>query len=329
MEASNYKLLMQCHCPELILTSIDFALIRSSFGFGDDLQILLVTLTKIIESGADRAASHLINRLGLIAWARAFLLRGYVIPNSQVRAAFLQMLTALLKLGRLPETVMPIDDFAASTRGMAQCVLSFAMAQSHNQQHIKQSKSTIGQVLHYSCEIIFILSQALNALNGATPTVSGTPIHCQSDGIHLDLAIQFVEALRPSFHHVPKAIVAVSILPIQINGRDIASLRKICKILIDEHESIRNQTSESKLAILRRLCFISQYLHPTADETSDVLQCLLSWRSDCIGCSKLREVWYEIMKILAPIGSDQNVDFLMCTSNKLLLPLFILQNENN
>ena len=328
-EASNYKLLTQCHCPELVLTSIDFASVRSSFGFGDDLQILFGTLTKIITAGADRAASHLINRLGLLAWARAFLLKKYVFPTVHGCAAFLEMLTTLLKLARVPETGMSVEDFVAATRGMAQCVVTFALKQSQHEQRMKHSKRSVGPVGHFSCEVLFILSEAQNVLNDDTLNTSGPQIHCQSDGIQVNCAIRFVDELRPHLHYVLKAIVAFCILPIHIDIRDIASLQQCCKMLIDEHRGLQNQTIESKLAILRRLSFISQHMHSVADETNHVLQCVLLWRSDCVSCLKLRRVWYDIIKTLIKQGNDQKVDFHMCVSNPSLLPLFIMQSEDN
>ena len=327
-EANEYRLLTQCHCPELMLTSIDFALTRSSFGFDDDLPALFLTLTHVIASGADRAASHLINRLGLLAWARAFMVEKSVFPNLPVYVAYLKMLAALLNLGYRHDNVESMLDFIAATRGIAQCVLAFALEYSCNEQTTNRSRTTVGPVLHYTCEIIFILSQAQIAANGDTPAKDGFQIHCQPDGIQFDLALRFVEELRPHhLHHFSKAIVAMFILPIESNADNASSLKQMCKILIDEYRTLNGQTNASKCAIFLRLCFMTQSITSVLDDTNDVLQCLLLWRSDCANSIQLRQVWHEIMKLLVPVRSHEEVDFSMCTMNKSLLPAFILQRE--
>lgn len=331
-DPNNYKLLMQCHCPELILTSIDFALVRSSFGFDDDLQTLFVTLTKIITYGADRAASHLLSRLGLVSWARAFLFGNYISSNMLVRVAFLKMLTAILDQGKHYDTVMPIDDFVAATRGIAQHILAFALEQPSCQSNGNEPRTNIGPLLHYTCEILYILSQAQNAINYDNHSTDAFQIHCQSDGIQVKSAIRFVDELRPHSNYFIKAIVSICILPIQFQAADTSSLRRICNLLVDEYGSLQTLTTESKLAVFRRLHFISESMQSVANRTNDVLQCLLLWRSDCVSCSKLRKVWYDIMKTLVPVNtnsSDQTIDFLECTSNESLLPLYIVQREND
>ena len=328
-EVGNYKMLTQCHCPELMLTSIDFALVRSSFGFDDDLQILFGTLTHMIVSGDDRLAAHIINRLGLFAWARALMVGKYSFPNIHVYVAFLKMLNALFNLGSRHENVVSRSDIVAASRGMAQCVLNIAIEQPYNGQTKNRSRTSVDLVLSHTCEILLLLSQAQRATNVDTPDKDDFQIHCQPDGIVLDAAVRFVDELRLHPHYIPKVVVAVCTLPIKFYPADISSLKHLCTILVDTHKSLQNESNASKLAIFRRLCFITQSIVSVVDVTADVLQCLILWRSQCTSCSTLRQVWYEIIKTLVPFDSDRKVDFRMCTKDNYLLPLYILQNETS
>lgn len=70
----NYKLLVACHCPELLLTTLDCNRERSSSQEDDEDVLIITTLIKILRVGKFKASAHLVARLGLLPWLRSFSL---------------------------------------------------------------------------------------------------------------------------------------------------------------------------------------------------------------------------------------------------------------
>jgi hypothetical protein len=219
-----------------------------------------------------------------------------------------------------------MNDVIAETRGMAQCVLALTLEHSPNEQITNRFGTVIDPMLHYTCEILCVLSEAQIVANNDSPFEGDLHIHSRLDGIRLSSAISFVEKLYPQMEYVSKAVVATFILPIQVPAESLSSM---CTLLIDEYRNLKSQTNASKLAIFRRLRFIAQSTSFLLDDTSGLLKCLLLWRNDCAQSFILRALWYEIMKVLVPVDSvHQSVDFISCIANKSLLPAFITQHED-
>jgi hypothetical protein len=336
IDAKNYKLLIQCHCPELILTSIESAVVRSSFGFDDELQLLLETLTKIITCGAERASSHLVYRLGLISWARAFILRNPIFPTVKGGAVFLTMLTELLKAARIPEMMMPIEDFIVETRGIANGALSLAMANPIGN-GFSISKSKIIPIAAKACDVLHLLSTAQHALLAERPISSNNEQfhdHSRSDGISVESAIRFVSTLHfeKQGHYTQRAVSAICVLPIRVVTDDTAKVQELCDLILNICSSnLHDYPHESKIAIIRRLCFLSGCLDCTIqiNEKKNIIRQILLWRSSYSNCTTLRQIWYDCLLKMAPLDNGKTVDFNYCMQHdEASWPIWILNNIN-
>jgi Nucleolar pre-ribosomal-associated protein 1 len=328
-ESTSYKLLTQCHCPELVLTAIEFALVRSSFGFDDELQILFATLTKVMKGGAEQVASHLVNRLGLVSWVRAFLVDTVTFPSAQARLAFLVMIAELFKLARSPESLMSVEDFVVATTGVAQAILFIALDHSYGERSTSKVATVVDPVLRETCDILFQLSQCQNAADSNALNNDGCQTYCRSDGIHPRSAVRFISELSSHPQLIQKAVTSFCVLPIRIEKEDTSPARQMCQVLLHNCRSFHDFSTESKIVLLRRVSFFLLNVYANIEKRNGILLSLLSWRNEFIGIPKLRHEWYACLKTLTPPGRKENVDLLSSSSNEAFWPLWILQYEND
>jgi hypothetical protein len=105
IDSSCYRMVAVCHAPELLLSSLESLAARSDQEEVESECVQLIeTLTRLVEFGEDRAARHLIGRLGLLSWIRAYLVssnRGLCLPSADSKKAFLEFVYAAVESTRL------------------------------------------------------------------------------------------------------------------------------------------------------------------------------------------------------------------------------------
>lgn len=296
-DEDSYKLLMACHCPELLLTSIESTRARSSIVSGDELPLLFNTLSALVISGGERSASHLINRLGLLSWLRALLIGNPELIKFSSRGAVLRLLT---EVAERAAPLIPVDEFALSTAGVAQAALSFALECVDGSSGFKNRSvghKLSDSIITYVCQLLSTFSRTVAANDVGNQLEHSHLRHCHLDGIHLESAIQFISLLHSHQDH-GSALFAICVLPVRCRLCDSSPAIAFCELILASSAATRDCDPKLILAVLLRVTFLSEFLGTSLVVRKPMLQILLSWRSECARGRRQREAWFACLAAL-------------------------------
>jgi Nucleolar pre-ribosomal-associated protein 1 len=325
-DRNSYKLLVQCHCIELLIATVESTLMRPSARSTDEILLILAALTKIMVLGGLSAASHLLNRLGLVSWICALIIGSPTVANGWVQCGLFTLLLEALKLARANETIFSKEDFVVSTSGVAQAVISSLFYWQNDGLSVTSQHSD--QMIALVCDILTILSRDSSFIDMTldATTANNFTKHSQPDGIRLESAIQLLSGIRQASHQLKAALFAVSRLPLRCDDVAAELVRLFCEHVLDSFTYVTNANEELRYVVLYRIRFLSMYLEQNDHKKVDILRRLLVWRSDCSRTIELRHLWYSCLERLMVSIEDECAEFNSCLRDEASLSAWVLRH---
>jgi hypothetical protein len=317
---------MACHCPELLLTSAESARARSSINSNDELPLLFATLLKLVRSGGERSASHLINRMGLLSWLRSFLLGHPTLTKLSSRIAFLELLNEVV---RISADSLPGDEFTGATGGLAQSALSLGLeciGGSHATKGRYVARKLPDSMITCICQLLATLTRAKSASDLSNRS-QNTSIY-QPDGVHLESAIQFISILQSQEHL--RLALSICQLPARCRSGESSLLESFCRLVLETSMNVEDCNSELKLAVLQRVALLLAFIDPSSIDTKPILEKLLAWRSECAREQRPREAWHTCLKALVTRKNDVSSNTsLSAAGNEFELACWVLKSDKH
>ena len=301
-----YKLLMACHCPELLLTSLESIRACSSMQREDEAFLLVKTLTKIVISGGEHAASHLIARLGLLSWLRSLLVGRPVHEIIPTRSSRKELLVLLAEVIMKASDKMSGEEFTASTSGLSQPLLSLTIESIDQTQSppAQTSQNSPLSIIARTCEVLAALQRALSKHN-VEAGAQESPRCCQSDGYSMSSAIKFLLSIN-SRKDLESAICSLCYLPVKDDPDESRLFKTFCEtVLTSVSEGHGVTQTRSKLIVLQRVRLLSNMIEESIDERRQILLELLRWWSHCAREQELRKAWHQCLVEVACFCFDE------------------------
>jgi len=293
-EEEIYKLLVACHCPELLLTSLECSRACSFLQRDDEALLILQTLTKFVVSGGDQASSHLIDRIGIFPWLRSLLCGGNINALFSSRSARTEVLILLVEVTRRASTRMSTHELVAVTSGFAQSVLSMAIEMIDCATTARASATTIEQV----CEFLTLL-QGFYLDDGRVASEK-----CyQSDGYNLASAVTFLSKIDAD-NESDRCIGSLCTLPLH-PSRHIQPFCEavLTKLTLKNAPWPQNQTL---LAVLQRVGVLWQASDCSESYQHRILLDLQALWSPCACDQSLRKAWYQCLAHVTGSSNEAN-----------------------
>lgn len=296
-----YKLLVACHCPELLLTSLESSRACSFLQREDEALLILQTLTKLIALGGDQAASHLIDRMGLFPWLRSLLCGGNINALFSSQSARSEVLFLLVEVTRRASTRMSASELVTATSGFAQSVLSMAIEMIDcttvtRASASKANATTIDQV----CEFLTLV-QAFYLDSGRFACEK-----CyQSDGYNAASAVMFLSKIDSDKKELEsRCIGSLCILPLHPSNH----IQQFCEAVLSKLTSNcailpQNQTL---LAVLQRVGVLWQASDCSKARRHRILLDLQALWSPCARDHSLRKAWFQCLSQVAGTHNEVN-----------------------
>lgn len=93
-----YRIICQSHIPELIMSALDSGMDNPDFT--SEVSLTIDVILSLIQSGGNRAAKHLIHRLGILSWLHGIISWrevSSVFPHAALKCKFLKLITTAVK----------------------------------------------------------------------------------------------------------------------------------------------------------------------------------------------------------------------------------------
>jgi hypothetical protein len=307
-EEADYRLLMACHCPELLLSSLGRICTYYSIEQDDESCLILKTLTKLLHIGGVHAVSHIVDRMGLLSWLRSLLCEVNRTKHGPSRSARTEILLLLAQVVQRAIDLLPTEELVAATSGMAQSVLSMTIdtLDVSSEKFGRAGYKSHKQLIQRACAVLLLLQTVF------TNNESASSRECfQPDGFLMETASQFLSTVTTA-EELEAAVCAFCVLPINEKTVDGSHAEAFCmKILIVvTREILATLRRQTKAAVLRRFCVLLN-----RDWTTDrkgrrkMLDLLLTFWTSCAVDSELREGWYQCvdMIVLSLTGSNSSI----------------------
>jgi hypothetical protein len=281
-----YGTLAACHAPELLLTSLENFRSRSVNDHDGECALLLATLSRVLMNGGQRAATHLVGRLGILSWLRSILVGRpafEVLPTLTLRLSFMRLATSVARtaLDSIPEDELPL-----ATAGFAQPALDLCL---NSLVDGKVGGESLGDHDAYS-PLLSATVEFLTALSSARVDQKGCDE--QPDGISLASASKFLSA-----HHCPDerelTVLSLCQLPFRFMKCDSVSAAAFCKQafrVVVECDSSNTALAE---AVLQRILLIATLFGESLDSDNSLVRTLLAHRRVCLQHPKVRQPWFK------------------------------------
>ena len=301
-EEADYRLVMACHCPDLILSSLGRLCSYYSIEQDDESCVTMRTLTRLIEIGGVHAVSHIVDRMGLLSWLRSLICEVNKSKHGPSQSARTELLILLAQVLRRATDSLPTKELVAATSGMAQSVLSMTIdtldVSSENKSH--------KQLIQQTCTVLSLLQTVLSNSEGARARAS-----FQADGFLIETANLFLSNVTTT-EELEAAVCAFCVLPIDETTVDCLRAEAFCMqiMILVTSEILPALQRHTKATVLRRFCVLLK-----RDWTTDtkgrrkLLDLLLTFWTSCARDSELREAWYQCADMLALslLGSNSSV----------------------
>eukprot|EP00956_Cyclotella_meneghiniana_P005308 scaffold6683_cov68-Cyclotella_meneghiniana.AAC.2 len=93
-----YRIICQSHIPELIMSALDSGMDNPDFT--SEVSLTIDVILSLIQSGGNRAAKHMIHRLGILSWLHGIISWrdvSSVFPHAALKCKFLKLVAAAVK----------------------------------------------------------------------------------------------------------------------------------------------------------------------------------------------------------------------------------------
>jgi Nucleolar pre-ribosomal-associated protein 1 len=306
-----YKLLVSCHCPSLLLNSIESTSVMSSVIGEDEVPRLFRTLRKLVAVGGERASSHLLSRVGLLSWLRSFLLGNKV--KSAYRLSFLELLTIAAER---TSNVVSSEEFSAMTGGVAEGTLSLFMESGEEGRRRAHDFPT--RIL--ACHLLPALATS-RTVNGILDD------DVQADGVRVGTAIEFISSLHTA-EELRSGLLSICRLPLRCDALDASQVTGICALLLESTKKLENCESSLLLTTLQRLKMLGQQLHGSLLEKAVILPSLLSWRSESCHDVQTHDAWRSCLMTFASVVDGEGLpETLLDVSTETDLACWVAHHE--
>jgi hypothetical protein len=284
-----YRFLVACHAPELLLTSIENFRARSVNDRDGECALLLATLSRVLTNGGERAASHIVGRLGLLSWLRSVLVGRpafIVLPTLMLRLSFMGLATSVAKTAL---SVIPEDELLLATAGLAQPALDLCL---NSLEDVKTDPESLGDHDAYA-PLFSATSEFLSALSSARIDQQGR--NEQSDGFSLASAYKFLSA-----HSCPRqrelSVLSLCQLPFRFKECDSVPAAAFCKLAFDV--AVQSDHSHTTLAVLQRILLVTTKFGDSLDSDNSLVRTLLARRRACLQHPEVRQTWFKCVSEL-------------------------------
>lgn len=306
-EEADYRLLMACHCPELLLSSLGRICTFNSTERDDESCVILKTLTKLIQNGGVQAVSHIVDRMGLLSWLRSLLCEVNIAKHGPSQSARVEILLLLAQVVRRAIAILPTKELVAATSGMAQSVLSmtFDPLDVSSDSVGRYSYKSHNQLIKQACAVLSLLQTVLLKNNSARSRECFQP-----DGFLVETASQFLSTVTAA-EEVEAVVCAFCILPINDRAIDGSHVELFwMKILSVTSEILPTLRRLTKVAVLHRFCvMLNQDWTTDMKNRRKLLDLFLTFWTSCALDSELRDAWYQCADqiVSSSIGSISSI----------------------
>lgn len=306
VEPYCYRLVESCHAPELILMSFENSCTNQENDQDETERILLLdTLTSLLKNGGQRAAHHLVGRLGLISWIRGQLVANdllYLLPSVASRSSLLRLLLTSLEKAWLYLWVEDSDrcNLVMEARALINDVLSF-----YNETFDRsQIKLPDGNGLATTESLPVILSELLGVTVGILKDAGSSEDlkDLQLCSISLQAAARMLEAIPQDL--LEPMVSSLCIIPFSISGDKCQGVASFCKYVLSLLAT-NGIDEDTRGIVLKRVTRLIALVEGQLDDNDETIKALLACRFQCM--RSCRDSWFECMKEVVRKTADSTM----------------------
>lgn len=286
-DEESYRLLISCHCPELILDSIMNADALTSFDSRDEIPLIFTVLSKMITVGGERAASHLLIRVGLLTFLRSILVDHLLLRNYPSHVEFLELLSvAAAKTADL----IPASDFEAATSGVGESALSLLLGTVNKKSSELSARSKI-----LLCQLLSTLTRGVDSVVDVPPLVFMKEFN--KNGIKLETAIAFI-SINHSPSNLRSCVHSICSLPVMCEPEDASLVEEFCVLVLRTEKSTIHGDVRFIETAFRRISFLVSEVDLSFSRKANVIQNVLPWFSTVRSQNQTLAAWQTCLAIL-------------------------------
>jgi hypothetical protein len=309
LDPSSYRLLASCHAPELLLTSIENIRLTS---FSDEMKtaeyaLLLDTIKKFLVIGGLRAASHLIDKIGLLSWlcslctARAVT---HTFPIDTARVKVLELMEAAMNAVYW-NTILQRPTVIDEACKLLLPVIHLSHVTSSDKRRIATvCKATIGTLASISNVLRLFFS-----VEGSKPAVK------HPAGLDLRSTMTFLRRVPSEL--LQDGISNICYLPYDLEAREssVDDAGDFCCYVLEWQARAPSSRRDEPLGnILRRIIHIaSQFGGDLGNRNLSMVRALLSSRSRYHTTAENGKLWYQCLEVLSPHLAEGTVEAELAT----------------
>lgn len=288
----SYRIISKHHIPELTMSSMD-SLMDSPENTGE-VSLTIDVLCSLVEAGGSRAATHLIDRLGLLSWLHGIIgwrLISSVLPYTAVKCKFLKLITAAVRAYKASSASGAVPFYEKVP--LSDTVIRICVEVHSTEQSFDDTSSPL--LLQSTCDALW----EIYLVDERSPREGSTADYvCGKTSIDdmTSLLTKFVSQ-RLMFE---KVLTAMCNLPFVVTQNSAAASKLCCKLALGYLAHCGSVNDESKIILLslhRVHELIKQYPRLGKDDVT-ILSLVLKCRRFAVHAHGGVEVWDHIMALL-------------------------------
>lgn len=294
VEEYCYRFVEKCHAPELLLTSFqNMSSSQENGQYETDGILLLDTLTALLQNGGRRAASHLIERLGLLSWIRGQLVTGellHLLSSLEGRIAFLRLIRTSLTIARQyldgDGEVSGKHHLLMESKALVSCIgrlydasIDGGLITPSNQKDSLNSEMFAA----LTSEVLGILVRMTDELGSSENLVES-----EASGIPLSVALRILQTTSPDLREA--MTFSVCKVPLNIDAEVSECVGMFSQLALSVL-STYDVEADTRKAVLNR---VTRLVLPEKLMDDDVLGALLACRPQCL--RSCREAWFKCLQ---------------------------------
>lgn len=278
-----YKLLVGCHCIELLMTSLVSVRKYDGVAEKDEQMLVIRILSKIVGLGGEKTMSHLLNRVGLLSYLRSLLLTEVsTCKTMHFQSSIIRLLSTIaekladedVELG-LHSTMSGIPEVA-----MNLAIKSFDL-ESKSKFHARQARESL------RCALSFLS-------NLARCPVEREVLHSYH-GIEIKTATAFLSLVEETKDY-DAAVSALCSLPMNAVACKRSDLFQLVVTLLGRVQTGETHCTDLRENVLSRASNLCLQMKLTDAEREMVVKMLLQWRRQCSIVESSRSLWIIFFK---------------------------------
>jgi Nucleolar pre-ribosomal-associated protein 1 len=295
LDPDSYRLVVSCHAPELLLTSLENIRLSS---FSDEMKtaeyiLVFDTIKTFIVAGGLRAASHLIDKIGLLSWICSLCTSRPVsetFPIDSVRVKILDLIEAAM-YAVCGNTVLQRPTVIHECCKLLLPVIQLSRASSLDTHRISKAWKAAVRSLMSISKVVQVVS-----------AFEGSQIQFQhGSGLDLVHAMTFLKNMPADL--LRDGIFNICQLPYDMDGRQscVESAGEFCCFVLEWQASMNGQKGQSPVSVLRRIIHIvSQFGGDLGEERNlSMVRTLLSSRSLYQTTDEDSCLWIKCLELLS------------------------------